>query len=194
MHSLYPSLNPSALPPGYNIQQLPTSPGYTGVTNYYMITTPNSAAVGSAAAIPVIGNPIADLLQPDLTTIVNLGYGNPNFGWSQGPADVQTYFGLFPHVSQALIAQDLVTGAQQGAPAFVSDIHAEASGVSLSSVSHSLTSMAGTGAADLSALTSALSSPNSIIESIQAATTNVANGISDTAANLYAARFRRQTS
>ena len=187
VHGTYP-LNPSALPPGYNIQQLPTSPGYTGVTNYYMITTQNGLPLlDPVRAIPVIGNPIADLLQPDLTTIVNLGYGNPNFGWSQGPADVQTYFGLFPHVSQQLIAQDLIAGAQQGADAFVSDIHAEASGVSLSSLSHSLTSMTGTGAADLSALTSALSSPNGIIETIQAATTNAANEISSTAARLYAA-------
>ena len=190
VHNTYPA-NPSALPPGFNIQQLPTSPGYTGpnaVTNYYMITTQSGLPLlDPVRAIPVIGNPIADLLQPDLTTIVNLGYGNPNFGWSQGPADVHTYFGLFPHVSQAVIAQDLITGAHQGATAFVSDIHAEASGVSLSSLSHSLTSTAGTGAADLSALTSALSSPNGIIETIQAATTNAANEISATAARLYAA-------
>jgi hypothetical protein len=187
VHNTYPA-NPAALPPGYAIQQLPTSPGYTGVTNYYMITTQNGLPLlDPVRAIPVIGNPIADLVQPDLTTIVNLGYGNPNFGWSQGPADVQTYFGLFPHVSPALIAQDLFTGAQQGAHAFVSDIHAEASGVSPASLSHSLTSMTGTGAAELSALTSALSSPNGIIETIQAATTNAANEISSTAANLYAA-------
>ena len=142
--------------------------------------------------IPVIGNPIADLLQPDLTTIVNLGYGNPNFGWSQGPADVQTYFGLFPHVSQALIAQDLITGAQQGAAAFMSDIHAETAGVSLSSASHSLASMTATGGGGVSlpTLTSAVSaglSPDSIIGEIQGAVTNVANGISGTASNLYGA-------
>jgi hypothetical protein len=186
VHGTYPG-NPSALPPGYNIQQLPTSPGYTGVTNYYMITTPNGVPLlDPVRAIPIIGNPIADLLQPDLTTIINLGYGNPNFGWSQGPADVQTYFGLFPHVSQQLIAQDLITGAHQGATAFVSDIHAEATGMSLASVSHSLTTVAGTGAADVSALASALSSPDSIIADIQGAVTNFANGISGTAAKLYA--------
>jgi hypothetical protein len=59
--------------------------------------------------------------------------------------------------------------------------------MSLASVSHSLTTMARTGAADLSALTSALSSPDSIIAGIQGVVTNVANGISGTAANLYAA-------
>jgi hypothetical protein len=187
VHGTYPNINPSALPPGYAIQQLPTSPGYTGVTNYYMITTPNGLPLlDPVRAIPVIGNPIADLVQPDLTTIVNLGYGNPNFGWSQGPANVTTQFGLFPHVSQALVAQDLISGAHQGAAAFMSDMHAEASGMSLSSLSHSLTSTAGTGAAHLSTLPSALSSPDSIIQTIQGAVTNIANDISGTAARLYA--------
>jgi hypothetical protein len=188
VHGTYPSLNPSALPTGYDLLQLPTSPGYTGVTNYYMITTPNGLPLlDPVRAIPVIGNPIADLLQPDLTVLVNLGYGNPSQGWSTGFANVPTNFGLFPHVSQALIAQDLITGAHQGTTAFVSDIHAEAAGVSPASLSHSVTSMAGTGAADLSALASALSSPDSIIATIQGAVTNVATEISGTAANLYAA-------
>jgi hypothetical protein len=188
VHGTYPDLNPSALPPGYAIQTLPTSPGYTGVTTYSMITTPNGLPLlEPLRSIPVIGNPIADLLQPDLTVVVNLGYGNPSQGWPTGYANVPTYFGLFPHVSQALIAQDLITGAHQGTAAFVSDMHAEAAGVSLSSVSHSLKSMAGTGAADLSALTSALSTPDSIIEAIQGAITNTVNGISSTAENLYAA-------
>ena len=192
VHGNYPSLNPSSLPPGYSLQTLPTSPDYTGVTNYYMITTPNGLPLlEPLRAIPVIGNPLADLLQPDLTTIVNLGYGNPSQGWSTGFANQQTYFGLFPHVSQAVIAQDLVAGAHQGTTAFMSDIHAEATGVSLSSVSHSLASMTATGTADVHALTHALTaaslSPTSIIEGIQGAVTNFANGFSSTAANLYGA-------
>ena len=126
VHGTYPSLNPSALPPGYDLVTLPTSPGYNGVTNYYMITTPNGLPLlEPLRLIPGIGNPLADLLQPDLTTIVNLGYGNPNFGYSTAPADVQTYFGLFPHYSKALIAQDLLLGAHQGTVAFTSDMHTE---------------------------------------------------------------------
>lgn len=76
---------------------LPTSPGYNGVTNYYMITTPNGLPLlEPLRLIPGIGNPLADLLQPDLTMLVNLGYGDPHYGYSTAPADVQTYFGLFP--------------------------------------------------------------------------------------------------
>ena len=63
--------------------------------------------------------------------------------------------------------------------------------MSLSNVSHSLTSLASNGrqGGRLHALTSALAglSPDSIIETIQGAVTNVANGISGTAANLYGA-------
>ena len=215
VHGTYPSLNPSALPPGYDLVNLPTSPGYTGVTNYYMITTPNGLPLLEPLRfIPGIGNPLADLLQPDLTTIVNLGYGNPNFGYSTGPADVQTYFGLFPHYNQALIAQDLIHGAHQGTVAFTSDIHAETAasvsnvshslaslptnggaGLSLSTLSHPLASLTsatgggGGGGLSLPALTSAVASlsPDSIITDIQTAVTNFANGISTTAANLYGA-------
>jgi hypothetical protein len=196
VHGTYPSLNPltGQLPPGYNVVDLPTSPGYNGVTNYYMITTPNGLPLLEPLRfIPGIGNPLADLLQPDLTTIVNLGYGNPNFGYSTGPADVQTYFGLFPHYSQALIAQDLIHGAQQGSVAFTSDIHAETT-ASVANVSHTLASLAtpGTGGGGLSlpTLTSAVTaslSPDTIIPEIQGAITNFANGISNTAANLYGA-------
>ncbi len=192
VHGTYPSLNPSALPTGYNLVDLPTSPGYSGVTNYYMITTPNGLPLlEPLRLIPGIGNPLADLLQPDLTTIVNLGYGNPNFGYSTGPADVQTYFGLFPHYSKALIAQDLIHGAGQGAAAFTSDIHLETA-TSVANVSHQLAALGTTGGGGVSlpALTSALTaslSPSTIIPEIQGAVTSFANGISNTAANLYGA-------
>ena len=160
-------------------------------TNYYMITQPGLPLLEPLRAIPVIGNPLADLLQPDLTTIVNLGYGDPSTGYSTSPANLPTPFGLFPHVSQQLIASDLVAGAQQGAHAFVSDIRSEAAAaVSPPSLAHTLTSMTGSGGAGLSlpALSSALSanfSPDSIIEAIQTQVTNLANSISTNTANAY---------
>jgi hypothetical protein len=212
VHGTYPSLNLSALPPGYAVQNLPTSPGYTGVTTYSMITTPNGLPLLEPLRwIPGIGNPLADLLQPDLSVIVNLGYGNPAYGWSTGPADVQTYFGLFPNVSPQLVAHDLIVGANLGGTAFAGDMHTEAStamsnvsqslasltpagggGVSLSSFSHSLQSITqtGGGGSPLSTLASAVTgsvSPDSIITDIQTSVTNFANGISNTTANLYGA-------
>jgi len=150
VHGLY--LDPSIVSPTVVNQAilLPGSEalGADTLTNYYMI--PLSALpsphdylplLQPLANVPVIGKPLADLLQPDLTVLVNLGYGPDNVGWST-PANVPTPFGLFPHVSQALIAQELVSGAKQGVAAFVSDIHSgAASGLSLSSLSHSLSSL-----------------------------------------------------
>ena len=131
VHPLYPHLDPSALPPGYSIEQLPTSPGYTGNTTYYMVLNPNLPLIEPLAKIPVIGQPLVDLLQPDLRVLVNLGYGDPNYGYSTAPANLTTPFGLFPHVSPGVVAADLVSGAHQGVAAASHDIAAEASGMSL---------------------------------------------------------------
>jgi hypothetical protein len=59
-------------------------------TTYYMIPTQNLPLLDPVRFIPYIGNPIADLVQPLLTPLVNWGYGNPDFGWSTGPANVTT--------------------------------------------------------------------------------------------------------
>ena len=59
-----------------------------------MIPTQNLPLLDPLRIIPGIGNPLADLIQPDLKAIINLGYGNPAYGWSTGPADIQTSFGL----------------------------------------------------------------------------------------------------
>ena len=65
--------------------------------------------------IPVIGNPLADPLQPDLTHLVNLGYGDPLQGWSTGPANVATGFGLFPPLSDIeKLPGLLLSGTEQG--------------------------------------------------------------------------------
>ena len=75
-----------------------------------------------------MGNPLADLVQPDLKVLVNLGYGDPNYGWSQGPANVPTEFGLFPSLSDMeKVPPLLALGTQQGITAFVHDVSAEIS-------------------------------------------------------------------
>jgi hypothetical protein len=106
--------------------QLPTSPGYTGNSVYYMIPTQHLPLLQPLRMLPVIGTPLADLIEPDLRVIVNLGYGDPNFGWSTSPADLPTPFGLFPSVGVDTIANALSTGTQQGVQAFNADLHAMA--------------------------------------------------------------------
>jgi PE-PPE domain/PE family len=103
--------------------QLQTSPGYSGVTSYYVIPTENLPLLQPLRAIPLIGNPLADLMQPDLKVLVNLGYGDPAYGYSTSPADVHTTFGLFPHVPLSTIANDLSVGTQQGIQAFSADLN-----------------------------------------------------------------------
>ena len=95
--------------------QLATSPGYYengGVTHYYMIPQQNLPLLDPLRAIPVVGTPLADLLQPDLRVLVNLGYN------STGYADVTAPATLWPTVppnfNPATTAGQLVLGAQQG--------------------------------------------------------------------------------
>lgn len=97
--------------------------------NYYVIPTEDLPLLDPLRSIPVIGNPLADLLQPDLTVLVNLGYGSPDFGYSTGPANVATPAGFLPNVDWATVLTDLITGAQRGVNAAISDIEAEGKGL-----------------------------------------------------------------
>ena len=124
IHGRYPSLDINALPPGYDVVTLPGSNALTGVgqTNYYMITHPDLPILSPIKSIPIIGGPLYSLLEPDMRILVNLGYGDPHFGYSTGPANVPTPFGVFPDVNPFEVGGMLVAGAQQGAGAFVADI------------------------------------------------------------------------
>ncbi|PJE06784.1 PE-PPE domain-containing protein [Mycobacterium sp.] len=113
VHSKTPYVNIDSLPPG-DLVQLPTSPGYTGNTTYYIIRNHQLPLLTPLRAIPMVGNPLADLMEPSLRTIVNLGYGDPNYGYSTTAADVPTPFGLFPPIDPVRLSGTLVLGAQHG--------------------------------------------------------------------------------
>ncbi|MGH3561824.1 MAG: PE-PPE domain-containing protein, partial [Mycobacterium sp.] len=127
IHGLYLELTPTQVAPvadGGDAILLPGSMDYPGttdsLTNYYMIPeTP--PLVTLLAGIPVIGKPLADLLGPDLTALINLGYGSDNLGYSL-PANVPTPFGLFPDVSLSTVLTELAQGTQQGFSAFEADL------------------------------------------------------------------------
>jgi hypothetical protein len=73
--------------------------------------------------LPLIGNPLADLLQPDLRVLANLGYGSITNGWSPGPANVPTPFGLFPtDINPADVVTALAHGAVQGVTDALDDL------------------------------------------------------------------------
>jgi hypothetical protein len=186
VHGTYPDINPSALPPGDHLITLPTSPGYTGVTTYDMITQPNLPLLDPLRAIPVIGNPLADLVQPDLTYLVNWGYGNPLYGYNTGYANVPTPFGVFPPLSATTALPGLLaSGAQQGAAAFVSDISAMAP-PSLPSLAFSAGGGASIGGFSLPAQLSTIPSPDSIIGALQTANTTAVNFVTNALAQSYA--------
>jgi hypothetical protein len=180
--------------------QLPTSGPTT--TSYYMIPLDNLPLLDPLRSTPIIGNPIADLLQPDLTYLVNLGYGDPRYGWSTGPANVPTPIGLLPPLSAFQELPGLLaSGTQQGIQNFLGDFNGTGPHpVTLPSVS-SVTSLLEHPSSLLTALlnpsagtasgTSAASGPVAELSALAAnpaalgpALTNVANRVSDLASRV----------
>ncbi|MBV8179129.1 MAG: PE-PPE domain-containing protein [Mycobacterium sp.] len=114
-HATYPALTAEQVADAI---QLPTSTADT-LTNYYEIPVNTLPLLDPLQLIPFIGNPLADLLNPDLSVLVNLGYGDvaDNYlgGWSQGDADVPTTLGFLPSTSVLeQIPQALANGLQLG--------------------------------------------------------------------------------
>jgi PE-PPE domain len=113
--------------------QLPTSTADT-LTNYYMVPE-DLPLLDPLRFIPVIGNPLADLLQPDMSVLVNLGYGSIEDGWSPGYADVPSPFGLFPtDLNWGDVLTALVNGIPQGVTAAVKDLEDPANYQVISSI------------------------------------------------------------
>ena len=93
------------------------------LTDYYMIPVGDLPLLDPLRLIPFVGNPLADLLQPDMTVLVNLGYGSITDGWSQGPANIPTPFDLFPtDLNWSDVLTALVNGAGQGIQAAIADL------------------------------------------------------------------------
>jgi PE-PPE domain/PE family len=176
VHGTYADLTPGQLATAI---PLTNTVGPT-LTNYYVIPNPHLPLMEPLRAIPGVGTPLADLLEPDMRVLVNLGYGSPNQGWSTGPPNMPTSFGLFPPVNPAEVAGALVTGTQQGTGAFVSDVGAMGSGLSPSGPPSRLPSL----------MLPPLSPPSvpsipGIIGSLQAANTGFTNSFSSALATGY---------
>jgi hypothetical protein len=188
VHGAYPTFAATEI---MSATMLPTS-GPT-MTTYYMIPTQNLPLLDPLRAIPYLGNPLADLLQPDLTYLVNWGYGNPAYGYSTGPANVATPFGFLPPLSATTaLGPDLVSGTQQGIAAAASAFHAEGlpslPGLSLSGISNAFTSAlsAAPSILALPTATSAASTIDGIISGLQAANTNIVDALSSAFSTAYA--------
>jgi hypothetical protein len=80
------------------------------LTNYFMINE-------TAPLVSLLPKSLQELLGPDLTYLINLGYGDGTLGYSvtpDSPANVATPFGLFPNVSLSTVLSTLATDTQQG--------------------------------------------------------------------------------
>jgi len=189
VHGTYPTLTPTQLASAVTLSQS----GAPSMTTYMMIPTQNLPLLDPVRAIPVIGTPIADLLQPDLRYLVNWGYGDPNFGWSTGPADVPTPFGFLPPLSDTTaLGPLLISGTQQGTTAFVSDLShlgtTSASAMSPSSLKNLLSGAGspGSGPLSLPAQPSIPSTIPGIIAGIQSANTNIVSTLTTDFTAAYA--------
>ncbi len=176
VHGGYLNLTPSQIATGFLLPGSAALGTPNSMTNYYMIPTQNLPLLDPVRIIPVIGNPIADLLQPDLTYLVNWGYGNPLYGYSTGPANVITPFGFLPPLSDTTaLGPLLLSGAGQGVNAFVSDL-SHLGSTSGSGPSLSLPSLTGllSGGGSPGGLPTLPPPPSisSIISGIQSANTN----------------------
>jgi PE-PPE domain/PE family len=186
VHGTYPTLTQAQI---LSAQTLATS-GPT-MTTYEMIPTPNLPLLEPLRIIPGIGNPLADLLQPDLRYIINWGYGNPDFGWSTGPANVQTPFGFLPPLgATTALGADLIGGTQQGFSAFMGDMSAQIPAslpaLSLPALTNAVTANAGAGILAAATPTSIPSTITNLLLGLESANTNIVGTATTAVTTAYA--------
>lgn len=121
VHNTYPELMATQVD---NAVPLPTSPGYTGNTQYYMFLTQDLPLLQPIRDIPYAGPPIADLLQPQLRVLVDLGYAD--YGPGGNYADIPTPAGLFSIPNPFAVTYYLIKGSLQAPYGAIVEIGVEA--------------------------------------------------------------------
>jgi hypothetical protein len=181
VHGGYENLTPTQI---NSAVVLPTQGPTT--TTFYMIPTQNLPLLDPVRYIPYVGNPIADLVQPVLRPLVNWGYGNPDFGWSTGPADVTTPFGFLPPLSDTLaLGPALVSGLHQGIGAAIGDLSAEGLPQlpSLQDLAQALTSL--TSGSGTPALPAGPPTITDLLSGLEAANTQIVGGATTAVSTAY---------
>ena len=154
-------------------------PSSSPTQQYRFIPIENLPLLQPLRFIPLIGNPLADLMQPALKVIVDLGYGDPAHGFTTGTqpnANELTPFGLFPDVAPGEVITRLFDGVKQGISDFFADFGPN-----------------GSVAQEVAALsmpapgTVTPSSSGDVIYTVQNAIDSAAEFISNAAASIYAA-------
>ncbi len=192
VHGTYPTLTNAQLGSAVTLGQS----GNPSMTTYNMIPTQNLPLLDPLRIIPGIGNPLADLIQPDLKAIINWGYGNPAYGWSTGPADIQTPFGFLPPLSDTLaLGPALTSGTQQGMGAFMGEMAAQMPAslpalslhsLTLPNLTNALVAHAGTGTLAAPTPTSIQSTITGFLEGLENANTNIVGTATTNLSTAYA--------
>ena len=118
-HGTYLSLTPEQISDAI---QLPTTAADT-MANYYIIPEESLPLLDPLRLIPIIGQPLYDLLEPDTKILVDLGYGSIDQGWASGDADLVSASGLFPtDLNLGDLSTALGNGLQQGVSDFIADL------------------------------------------------------------------------
>jgi PE-PPE domain len=150
------------------------------LTNYYMIDE-------TAPLVSSLPKSLQDLLGPDLTYLINLGYGDGSQGYSvdvDSPANVPTPFGLAPDVSLSTVLSTLATDTQQGITAlendptaFTASLDPTSSGQSFTDLLSALSADAANPGATLTELANAISSATSTAYSTLLPLTDIGNAL-----------------
>jgi PE-PPE domain len=150
------------------------------LTNYYMINE-------TAPLVSLLPTQLQELLGPDLTYLINLGYvGDGSQGYAvtpDSPANIPTPFGLFPDVSLSQALTTLVNDTEQGFQNLMSgtDPYAAAldpatsSGQSFTDLLSALSADAANPAASFTDFVNAISSAASTLYSTLLPTTDIIN-------------------
>jgi PE-PPE domain len=154
------------------------------LTDYYMMDTLGGEPV-TAPLVGLLPTQLQELLGPDLTYLINLGYGDGSLGYSDAPADVATPFGLAPDVSLSTVLSTLSTDTEQGIQNLMSgtDPYASAavetasSGQSLTDLVTALEADAANPAASLTDFVNALSSAGSTLSGMFLSLTDITNAL-----------------
>lgn len=147
---------------------------------YFFIPTENLPLLQPLRAIPFLGNPLADLIQPSLKVIVDFGYADPAHGFATGtqpyaneltPFEVTPPFG--PVYGEAFTK--FFEGIGQGISDFIADFGPNGS-VAQEISAFSLANLGPLG----------MGASGGFIQTVQNVINSVANAISGTVAGLYA--------
>jgi hypothetical protein len=154
--------------------------GYATDTNYYMIDH-------TAPLVTLLPTSLQELLGPDLTYLINLGYGDGSVGYSvtdSDPANVATPFGLFPDVSLSSVLSTLATDTEQGIQNLMSGTDpyaavdpATSSATSVTDLLSALSADAANPAASLTDFVNAISTAASAAYSVLLPTADIINAL-----------------